>query len=207
MAPLEDESYLISNKAKMFSKQLQLSWPLHFGILFFPQPFLPACENPYQRHSTTQLIDSQREKFAIQWAETQLNQNGVLKSGPKGLIYMKVDDNYIHHLFSILEPAVYVAPPYFRRSDAIGAHIPVFYADEVKKIEQLGEMKELGSTYSFKIRKLAILSDKNHDYIVLQIESSELEALRKKYQVSPLLRGHDFQLTIAKKTLRQRQFS
>ena len=140
------------------------------------------------------------EKDALQWAESHLPQSGILKEEHRGFVYLKVDDDYIEHLFQMLENTQYEKPPYFRRSDSPGAHISVFYTDERNRT---GAIKELGQTYSFKIIGFAEVPEKTHEYIVLQVESPQLEQLREKYGASPLLKGHKFHITIAKKKARQ----
>jgi len=39
--------------------------------------------------------------------------------------------------------------------------------------------------------------------VVLEVESPELEKLREKYGLPPKLLGHDYHITIGKKTIRK----
>ena len=65
----------------------------------------------------------------------------------------------------------------------------------MKEIKQ----NEIGQKYSFKISGLTSVPPKTHKYIVLEVISPELEQLRKKYGLSPLLKGHNYHITISKK--------
>lgn len=142
------------------------------------------------------LSNNEKEETIIHWAQNHLPQSGVLTENNDGFVYLKVDDDYINQLFPLLDNPAYVKPPYFRRLDSPGAHISVFYVDERK---QTGKIKEIGQKYSFKIKSIAYVPPKRPEYIVLELDSKELEALREKYGLSPHLKGHDFHITIAKK--------
>jgi hypothetical protein len=132
----------------------------------------------------------------VQWAQSHLPQKGVLKENDQGFVYLKVDDGYINQLFPKLSAHNYIKPAYFRRPDSPGAHISVFYVDERGRT---GDIKEIGQGFSFKISDLAYVPEKSREYIVIKVKSPELEQLRSKYNLSPLLHGHDFHITIAKK--------
>ncbi|MBA3816360.1 MAG: hypothetical protein H0X29_07545 [Parachlamydiaceae bacterium] len=136
----------------------------------------------------------------LQWAKLHLSQVGTLKEEEGGFVYLKVDDEYIEQLGPMLSDPRYEKPPYFRRSDSPGAHISIFYVNERR---QTGTIHEIGQRYNFKIIGLAAVPQKTHEYIVLEVESRELEQLRKKYGLSPLLMGHQFHITIAKKKPRR----
>jgi hypothetical protein len=127
-------------------------------------------------------------------AQNELPHTGVLKEDRSGFVYLKVDDHYIDQLFPLLHNPEYRKPPYFRRPNAPGAHISVIYSDE-----HVHKIKELGQTFSFKILDITAVPPKTQEFVVIQIESPELEALRVKYGLSPLLKGHPFHITIAKK--------
>lgn len=167
-----------------------------FLFLFSNKLFTEEIAYKTDQH---QLNSAQKQEFVVQWARDHLPQVGVLTEEKRGYVYLKVEDGYIHQLFSKLpqyDHREYTKPQYFRRSDSPGAHISVFYVDERK---QTGEIKEIGQKYSFKITGLATVPPKTHEYIVLEVESPDLEQLRKKYGLSPLLHGHKFHITIAKK--------
>ena len=132
---------------------------------------------------------------ALAYAQKNLVHEGTLVQQSDGYAYVKVDDRYIHDLFPLLhaEPD-YKKPPYFRRKNAPGAHISVAYGDEHIKL------KEVGQRFSFSIKDIVIVSPKkNVSYIILQVESPALEALRKSYGLGPKLQGHEFHISLAKK--------
>lgn len=130
------------------------------------------------------------------YAEQRLPKDGVLVQNADGYAYIKVDDAYIHDLFPKLhaDPG-YQKPPYFRRKDAPGAHISVVYANERVKL------REVGKRYSFSLNDLVVVQGKNkNSYIILQVDAPELEELRKSYGLKPKLQGHEFHITIGKKS-------
>lgn len=138
----------------------------------------------------------QNEAVVINFAQEHLSKTGILKRNKEGFVYLKVDDGYIDQLFPLLRNPSYERPPYFRRFNSPGAHISVFYVHETKRI---GNIKEIGKRFAFRIKALAIVPDRTREYIVLKVASPELEQLRKKYGLAPFLNGHDFHITIAKK--------
>lgn len=143
-------------------------------------------------------------EYVVLWAERNLPHTGILTEGKDGFVYVKVDDGYIRKLYPLLENRAYTEPPYFRRSNAPGAHISVFYANERA---HTGPITEIGQQYSFKIHGLKSVPPKTHEYVVLEVSSPALEELRQKYGLKPLLQNHDFHITIAKKAPPRHSFS
>ncbi len=135
----------------------------------------------------------------VEFAKEQLPQEGELIAKPDGFVYVKVNDNYIHTLFPLLglEEDGFTEPPYFRTKDAPGAHISVFYVDEHVKPE------EVGQKFKFELKKIAIVQPE-HDtrYAILEVDSPQLEELRKKYGKTPKLKNHEFYISIGKQKLR-----
>jgi hypothetical protein len=127
-------------------------------------------------------------------AAQKLPHKGVLQES-MGFVYLHVDDRYIEDLFPLLNNRRYFKPPYFRQPDGVGAHISVFYTNET---ERLGRIQEIGQEFSFEITDLAYVPPRYRDYIVIEVSAPELEQLRQKYGFSPLLKGHQFHITIAK---------
>lgn len=159
--------------------------------LFSFSVFITAREEI--RHDA-KILQNQEE--IIDWANEHLPHEGVLTEEKGGFVYVKVDDDYIFQLYPLLHNPQYAKPPYFRRPDSPGAHISVFYVDER---DHTGKIKEIGQKYTFSITGLAAVPPKYHEYIVLKVSSPELENLRCRYGLSPLLKGHEFHITIAKK--------
>lgn len=152
--------------------------------------FFPAKEKGYVQEEKVDPI--------VQWAQQNLPQTGVLTKGRGGFIYLKVDDNYIDQLFPKLSNTNYQKPPFFRRPDSPGAHISVFYVNESRIIDKI---TEIGQTFPFTITEVTSVPPKTHEYIILEVESPELEKLRVKYGFEHLLKGHKFHITIAKRRI------
>lgn len=149
-----------------------------------------SCQHCYRKDRD---LKSALFEQALQYAEGHLSKNGILFQQPDGYAYIKVDDDYIHKLFPLLHTNTFEKPPYFRRADSPGAHISVIYEDEHQKLH------EVGTRFSFTLKDIVEVHPKaGLSFIVLQVSSPELESLRKKYGLSPLLKGHEFHITLAK---------
>ncbi|EFB40102.1 hypothetical protein pah_c265o004 [Parachlamydia acanthamoebae str. Hall's coccus] len=155
-----------------------------------------ALESASQTQSATAVDYSWDE--VTEYARVQFSMEGELVAKSDGFVYLKVDDAYIHTLFPMLElEDGYDKPPYFRTEGAPGAHISVFYVDENITPEEIGQI------FQFELKQIVIVQpSKTASYVVLQVESPELEALRKKYGLSPKLLGHDYHISLAKKVIR-----
>lgn len=133
----------------------------------------------------------------VDYARTYLPLEGRLVMKSDGFVYIKVDDQYIHTLFPMLqlEEKGFKEPPYFRSDDAPGAHISVFYIVEHIMPE------ELGQTFHFELKQITLVNPShNISYAVLQVESPELQQLRVKYGLSPNLQGYEFHISLAKRS-------
>ncbi|MFA6915762.1 MAG: hypothetical protein WC222_05140 [Parachlamydiales bacterium] len=124
---------------------------------------------------------------------------GTLTENGRGYIYLKVDDNYIKEIFPLLDAPDYTMPPYFRRADSPGAHISVFYEEETKNLPQIAEV---GKKFTFTPESITTVNAGRKRYIILRVNSPELEALRTKYGLKPLLQGHPFHISIAVQNIR-----
>lgn len=134
-------------------------------------------------------------KEIVEWARSHLPQTGVLKEDD-GFIYLKVDDGYINQLIPFLNSPRYRKPPYFRHADSPGAHISVMYRSELKPNTKI---PELGQSFAFTLSDVVYVPPRYRNYVVIQVKAPELEALRQEYGLSPLLKDHEFHITIAKK--------
>lgn len=156
-----------------------------------------------QKQTTWNVSPSSLQE-AFKYAQDNLPKEGKLIVKSDGFGYLKVDDNYIHTLFPMLglENDGFKEPPFFRTKKSPGAHISVFYGDENRR------PKEVGQYFRFELKQIVILRvSKDTFYAVLQVESPELENLRKKYGLSPKLHGHEFHITLAKKTLHRNHYN
>lgn len=133
----------------------------------------------------------------LHYAQENFPMEGQLIVKSDGFGYLKVDDEYIHTLFPMLglKEEGYIEPPYFRTDEAPGAHISVFYVNENIIPEEIGQY------FHFELKQIVIVKPtKDTSYAVLQVELPELEKLREKYGLSPKLFGHDYHISLAKKT-------
>lgn len=133
----------------------------------------------------------------LKYAQEHLPMEGQLIVKSDGFGYLKVDDDYIHALFPMLglKEDGFKEPPYFRTDEAPGAHISVFYVNENIIPEEVGQY------FRFELKQIVIVKpSKDMSYAVLQVVSPELEKLREKYGLSSKLFGHDYHISLAKKT-------
>ncbi|HEV8051038.1 MAG TPA: hypothetical protein VGP47_00980 [Parachlamydiaceae bacterium] len=148
-----------------------------------------------QEQASMDVNTSWQEVF--NYAQENLSMEGQLIVKSDGFGYLKVDDEYIHTLFpmlGIIEEG-FKEPPYFRTPEAPGAHISVFYVNENIMPE------EVGQCFRFELKQIVIVKpSKDTSYAVLQVTSPELEKLREKYGLSSKLFGHDYHISLAKKT-------
>lgn len=154
-------------------------------------------------HETDPVITHEQTATATSWqdvvdyARQTLPTQGKLVVKSDGFVYLKVDDAYIHTLFPMLGLAEkgYREPPYFRTHDAPGAHISIFYADEQVNPDEEGQV------FHFELKDIKIVHpSKTESYAILQVNAPELERLRKKYGFKSKIRGHEYHISIAKKT-------
>ncbi len=128
-------------------------------------------------------------------AATQFATNGKLAISANNLVYLDIDDAYIHRLFPLLQNQQIKKPDYFSKGSA-GAHITVIYPEENKNIN----VKELGQEYSFAIKEMVAAEIGVKTYYVLLVKSPSLLQLRRKYKLPDALcfKGYaiDFHITI-----------
>ncbi len=135
----------------------------------------------------------------LDYAQKNLNHTGKLKSKSDGYVYLKVDDAYIYKLFPMLElkKEGFREVDNSRSKESPGAHISVFYSDEHVKPQEIGEI------FHFDLKQIKVVkTTKNTSFVVLEVDSPELENLRKKYFHSAKLHGHEFHISLGKKIVR-----
>lgn len=180
----------------MFYKTNFLKLLTYLALTLFATSIVPSELNAQKQQVHTQTTPKRSWNEVVKWARKNLPQQGKLIRKSDGYVYLKVDDNYIFQLLPKLglKNKGYRAPPYFRSKEAPGAHISVFYAHEKILPSQLGKM------FSFELKKIRIVSiNPTTSYVILEIESKELETLRQAYGLSPKLFGHEFHISIGKK--------
>jgi hypothetical protein len=164
--------------------------PLFCLPIFF---VLVACQHCHPVNNFVEPNSTWPEVIA--YAKNHLPHQGQLVQQSDGYAYIKVDDEYIHKLYPMLKAQGFHKPPYFRKTDAPGAHISLAYEDENVAL------KEVGQTFSFEITDIALVHPKaGLSFIVLQVSAPDLEQLRQRYGLSPKLKGHEFHITLAKKS-------
>lgn len=132
----------------------------------------------------------------LEYAQSRLPHEGILKSS-QGFVYVDVDDAFIYKLLPFIQEGGFEAPPYFGRSDLVGAHITVIYPDEVKKYG-IKKIRETEEVISFTPKTCQIVHpQKWHDIdevFLLVVDAPELDLIREKYGLPR--REYDFHITI-----------
>jgi hypothetical protein len=133
---------------------------------------------------------------------SSINPSGVLARSPNNLIYLDIDDAYIHCLFPLLHEKEIKKPNYFGKSLA-GAHVSVMYPEETFLLDT----QDLGQKYDFKIKELVIAEIHLKKYYVLLVDCPLLMRLRNKYGLADQLNFKsywiDLHITIGVSTLIQ----
>ena len=111
-------------------------------------------------------------------AAAQLGRTGRLAVSTNNLVYLDVEDDYIHRLFPLLQGQQIKMPNYFGVG-AVGAHITTIYPEEAKKIKQV----DLGVEHTFSIKSVNFAEIGSKIYYALFVESNSLLQLRKKYNL------------------------
>lgn len=128
---------------------------------------------------------------------------GRLQQTKDGYTYVKVDDRYITDLIRLIDTTGRMRMPRsMTTKNGIGAHISVFYANELQKLK-IHELPELGEKYSFKIKEIQTIDQQvlpRQRLWIITVEAPELEQLRRSYGMKPLLKGHEFHITIGMET-------
>ncbi|HLB42938.1 MAG: hypothetical protein A3F13_01155 [Gammaproteobacteria bacterium RIFCSPHIGHO2_12_FULL_40_19] len=131
-------------------------------------------------------------------AASHLALDGKLAISDNNLVYLDVDDAYIHRLFPLLQNQQIKKPDYFGEQSA-GAHITVIYPEENKTINK----NNLDQKHDFIIKNIVTAQLGLKTYYVLLVESSSLLQLRRKYKLPDLLcfKGYSigFHITIGVK--------
>lgn len=120
------------------------------------------------------IIKLNNEKLIRRASSIELS--GTLACSANNLIYLNVDDAFIHLLFPLLQEKHIKKPNYFGKGLA-GAHVSVIYPEETVSFDK----NDLGKKYHFKIKELVIAEMNFKKYYVLLVDCPELQHLRNKY--------------------------
>lgn len=128
-------------------------------------------------------------------AASCLNAFGRLVLSDNKLIYLDIDDAYVHRLFPLLTNAAIKKPDYFKKG-SVGAHVTVAYPEE----QSIFDKRDFGKEYHFKIKELVAADIYLKKYYVLIVDSPMLRQLRAKHGLPEQLnfKQHliDFHITI-----------
>lgn len=121
--------------------------------------------------------------------------SGELCLSPDGLLYLDIDDRYIHELYPLLKnySPIINKPNYFGQKTA-GAHISVIYPEENTAVAT----QELGVRHTFEIQEVFAVQLDNKCYYGLTVNVPSLIYLRQKYDLEPqlLFKNHWIELHI-----------
>ncbi|MDX1902345.1 MAG: hypothetical protein SFW66_10170 [Gammaproteobacteria bacterium] len=115
-------------------------------------------------------------------AASHLKSSGKLARSQNNLIYLDIENAYIHQLFPLLQNQQIKVPDYFGK-DSAGAHITAIYPEENKKIDE----DDLGKAHHFLIKDIVTANINDKIYYVLLVESPSLLKIRRKYGLSDQL--------------------
>src|SRR5690242_11688038 len=82
---------------------------------------------------------------------SHLKKKGQLALSKNNLVYLDIDDDYIHKLYPLLQDHQIKVPDYFGL-ESVGAHITAIYPEEGKKINK----KDLGTEHDFSIKEVVV---------------------------------------------------
>lgn len=98
--------------------------------------------------------------------------------------YIDIDDRYVHDVYPLIETAERLKPNYFcKQSEFIGAHVSLLYPKELLTSNVLLTKHAL----KFDIKGLFSANILNKRYFALQVESTEITALRHQNGLADLL--------------------
>ncbi len=126
-------------------------------------------------------------------ASKDISLSAPLKKKKDGFYYLDIPDNFGSSLLSLIDDNSATKPP----KQGNGTHISVIRSDE---LEDDTEIKEVGKDFNFTLKELTSLNpagwDEMNQVWILEVESKELEELRKKYGLPAKIKGHNFHITV-----------
>jgi len=130
---------------------------------------------------------------------TNLPKHGTLLQDEKGMVYISIDNNYIHKLIEFIREEGFEIPPYFG-TGLHGAHITVVTVEEAA-LHTVGTILEHGQRVRFEPKECQVVhppawAEGDLAYLIT-IEAPFLDELRQKYGL-PKSR-YDFHITIGVK--------
>ena len=124
---------------------------------------------------------------------------GVLRQADDGFCFLKISNNVIHGLFTLIDEDDIEKPPYFGKNKN-GAHISVISFDEAEKLGDT-KIEEIGQEFNFELGEFKSVNPEGWKEIsevwFMDIDSPALEKLRQKYNLTKLGKGHNFHISFA----------
>lgn len=119
---------------------------------------------------------------------------GVLKQMDDGFTYLDIPDSLIKPFIQMIPDEV--VHPKELTDHYAGCHISVMDADDVKD----KDIKEIGDTFAFQITGVEEVKPEGWKGVervfFVVVDAPELEDLREKYDLSRLIKGHQFHITV-----------
>lgn len=103
------------------------------------------------------------------------------------IVFLDIDDEYIHRLFPLLKKLNVQKPDYFGEG-LIGAHITVIYPEENVQIDR----NEMGKEHHFSIKGVFSADINLKRYYVLMVKAPTLLELRTRYGLGDKLLFKDY---------------
>ncbi len=118
----------------------------------------------------------------LQRAASYFPSKGKLAVSGNNLVYLDIDDAYIHQLFPLAQNQQIKKPDYFGEK-SVGAHITVIYPEENKIINN----DELNQEHGFIVKDIVTAEIGLKTYYVILVESPSLLKLRRRHGLSDAL--------------------
>jgi hypothetical protein len=145
---------------------------------------------------TCPIAKSYHSEKILNFILAHLPKRGTLRKDERGMVYVKVDNNYIHKLIDFIKQEGFDTPPYFGEG-LHGAHITVMTPEELLYYA-VSDLKECGQVVRFEPKECKIVHPETWKpgelAYLITIEAPLLHKLRKKYGMPE--RQYDFHITV-----------
>jgi hypothetical protein len=118
-----------------------------------------------------------------------LSVTGKLAISHNHLVYLNIDDAYIHQLFPLLKIPNIEKPDYFC-IHGVGAHISVIYPEENKEFKS----KYLEEEYNFMLQDMVIAEINLKKYYVLLVDAPALLNIRREHGLPDKLNFKNYEI-------------
>ena len=150
-------------------------------------------------HQSYPTLKSCHSEKLINFIFAHLPKNGILRKDERGMVYVKVDNNYIHKLIEFIKQEGFEVPPYFGEG-LHGAHITVMTPEEILYYA-IGEIKECGHVVRFEPKDCKVVHPETWNpgevVCLITVEAPMLHKLRQKYRMPES--KYDFHITVGVK--------